>query len=88
MREDFADAARLRLEIPRYDAAADPEWHSLLEDSAALTAGVQEQLQQPARRALDGGAAGRRRCRGGRADPAHQRGRGARLLLLVSVLLT
>ncbi len=28
------------------------EWHELFEDSAALTDGVQDQLQQPARRAL------------------------------------
>jgi diguanylate cyclase (GGDEF)-like protein len=52
VREDFRDAARLRLEIQRYDAQSAPEWHRLFEDSAALTAGVQQQLQQPADRGL------------------------------------
>jgi diguanylate cyclase (GGDEF)-like protein len=52
VREDFRDAGRLRLEIQRYDAQSAPEWHRLFEDSAALTAGVQQQLQQPADRAL------------------------------------
>ncbi|HYB32349.1 MAG TPA: EAL domain-containing protein [Steroidobacteraceae bacterium] len=46
--QDFQQAARLRLVIERYDAQAGPEWHSLFEDSAALTEGVQKQLQKPA----------------------------------------
>jgi diguanylate cyclase (GGDEF)-like protein len=50
--QDFQQAARLRLVIERYDAQAGPEWHSLFEDSAALTEGVQKQLQKPADRGL------------------------------------
>ncbi len=52
VRHDFAQAARLRLEIERYDAQSGPQWHSLREDSAALTVGVQQQLQAPARLGL------------------------------------
>ncbi len=52
VREDFALATRLRLEVARYDAVSRPEWHSLLEESAALTAGVDDLLQRPARREL------------------------------------
>ena len=50
--QDFQQAARLRLVIERYDTQAGPEWHSLFEDSAALTEGVQKQLQKPADRGL------------------------------------
>ncbi|HEV8019054.1 MAG TPA: EAL domain-containing protein [Steroidobacteraceae bacterium] len=50
--QDFQQAARLRLAMERYDAQAGPEWHSLFEDSAALTEGVQKQLQKPADRGL------------------------------------
>jgi len=52
VRQDFARAARLRLEIERYDAQRGPQWHSLREDSADLTVGVQQQLQMPARLGL------------------------------------
>ena len=52
VRQDFKDAARLRHQIERYDAQSDADWHSLVEESAALTVGVQEQLQKPARAGL------------------------------------
>ena len=52
VREDFAHAVRLRQAIARYDAASGGDWHKLLEESAALTAGVQELLQKPARSGL------------------------------------
>ena len=52
VRQDFRDAARLRLDMERYDAQSAPQWHSLFEDSAALAEGVQKQLQQPADRGL------------------------------------
>ncbi|HEY0768231.1 MAG TPA: EAL domain-containing protein [Steroidobacteraceae bacterium] len=52
VREDFAQAARQRLEIERYDVLSGPQWHALRQDSAALTAGVQRQLQMPARLGL------------------------------------
>src|SRR5438034_3159896 len=52
VRQDFAQAARLRHEIGEYDAHSGPQWHGLREDSAALTLGVQQQLQMPARLGL------------------------------------
>jgi diguanylate cyclase (GGDEF)-like protein len=52
VRQDFAQAARLRREIERYDAQSGPQWHNLREDSAALTLGVQQHLQMPARLGL------------------------------------
>ncbi len=52
VRQDFAQAAHLRSQIERYDADSGPQWHSLREDSAALTLGVQQQLQMPARLGL------------------------------------
>jgi diguanylate cyclase (GGDEF)-like protein len=52
VRQDFAHVARLRLEIAHYDAVSGPEWHSLLDESAALTTDVQQLLQVPARRGL------------------------------------
>ena len=52
VRQDFAQAARLRRQIERYDADSGPQWHSLREDSAVLTVGVQQQLQMPARLGL------------------------------------
>src|SRR6266478_3266745 len=52
VRQDSAQAARLRREIERYDADSGPQWHSLREDSAALTLGVQQHLQMPARLGL------------------------------------
>src|SRR5207237_9695358 len=51
-RKDFAQAARLRREIERDDAQSGPQRHSLREDSAALTLGVQQHLQRPARLGL------------------------------------
>jgi len=52
VRHDFEAAARLRLQIERYDEQRGAEWHNLLQDSASLTEGVQEQLQRPARAGL------------------------------------
>src|SRR6266436_5962550 len=52
VRQDSAQAARLRREIERYDADSGPQWHGLREDSAALTLGVQQHLQMPARLGL------------------------------------
>ena len=89
VQQDFAEAVRLRLEIARYDEAAGPEWHSLLEDSAALTAAIQETLQKPARLALVRAA----QHAASAAEVAEQTLRTSAaavlgLLLLVSVLLT
>jgi diguanylate cyclase (GGDEF)-like protein len=50
--EDFATATRLRVAIEHFDAANGPARHALLEDSAILTAAVEEQLQTPARLGL------------------------------------
>jgi diguanylate cyclase (GGDEF)-like protein len=52
VRQDFARATRLRVAITRYDQTSAAQWHSLLEESAGLTAGVQELLQRPARSGL------------------------------------
>ena len=52
VRQDFAEAAKLRRAIARYDDESGPLWHSLREDSASLTAGVQQQMQLPARQGL------------------------------------
>jgi diguanylate cyclase (GGDEF)-like protein len=52
LRRDFLDAAELRLRMERYDALSGSEWHNLFEDSAALTEGIQKQLQKPADRGL------------------------------------
>jgi diguanylate cyclase (GGDEF)-like protein len=52
VREDFAEAVRLRHAIARHDEQSGGEWHKLLEESAALTAAVQELLQKPARSGL------------------------------------
>ena len=52
VRQDFHAAAQLRLQIEHYDEQSGPQWHSLFEDSAALIAGVQQELQQPADRGL------------------------------------
>lgn len=52
IREDIALATHLRLEVARYDAVSGPEWHALIEESAALTAGVDDLLQKPVRREL------------------------------------
>jgi len=52
VRDDFAEAVRLRQAIAHYDEASGGELHTLLEESAALTASVQELLQKPARSGL------------------------------------
>jgi diguanylate cyclase (GGDEF)-like protein len=52
VREDFAEAVRLRLAIAHYDEVSGGDWHRLLEESATLTAAVQELLQKPARSGL------------------------------------
>lgn len=52
VREGFATAVHLRLAIERFDAANGPARRELLEDSANLTAAIQEQLQAPARLGL------------------------------------
>ena len=75
--------------MARYDREAEPAWHALLEDSAALTAAIQEQLQQPARRGLVRAA----QHAAVAAEEAEQTLRNSAaavlgLLLLVSVLLT
>jgi diguanylate cyclase (GGDEF)-like protein len=50
--DDFKTAARLRVAIEHFDAANGPARHELLEDSATLTAAVEQQLQDPARLGL------------------------------------
>jgi len=88
VRQDFAEATRLRVDIERYDAASGRQWHSLLEDSAALTEGIQEQLQKPARRGLM--LAAQRAAAATEVAEQTLRNTGAAvlgLLLLVSVLL-
>jgi diguanylate cyclase (GGDEF)-like protein len=52
VQRDFSQAGRLRLQMERYDTQSAPEWHQLFEESAALTAGVQNELQKPANRGL------------------------------------
>ncbi len=52
VRDDFAEAVRLRQAIAHYDEVSGGEWHKLLEESAALVAKVQELLQKPARSSL------------------------------------
>jgi diguanylate cyclase (GGDEF)-like protein len=52
IRHDFKEAMRLRHEMEHYDAQSGAEWHSLYEDSVALSEGVQKQLQKPADRGL------------------------------------
>jgi diguanylate cyclase (GGDEF)-like protein len=89
LRQDFHEAALLRLAGERYDAQSGPEWHNLFEDSVALTEGVQKQLQKPADRGLLQAA----EHAASAAEIAEQmlRNTGAAvlgLLLVVSVLLT
>ncbi len=89
VRQDFHEAAQLRLAGERYDAQSGPEWHNLFEDSVALTEGVQKQLQKPADRGLLQAA----EHAASAAEIAEQmlRNTGAAvigLLLVVSVLLT
>jgi diguanylate cyclase (GGDEF)-like protein len=56
-REDFNQAVKLRLAIERFDTTNGTERREFLEESSALTAGVQQQLQEPARRGLMDAAA-------------------------------
>jgi diguanylate cyclase (GGDEF)-like protein len=51
-KQDFAQAVKLRLAIEKLDVANDAARRQFLEESAALTAGVQQYLQEPARRGL------------------------------------
>jgi len=51
-KQDFAQAVKLRLAIEKFDVANDAARRQFLEESAALTAGVQQYLQEPARRGL------------------------------------
>jgi HAMP domain-containing protein len=56
-KQDFAQAVKLRLAIDKFDATNDTARRQFLEESAALTAGVQHHLQEPARRGLMDAAA-------------------------------
>jgi diguanylate cyclase (GGDEF)-like protein len=56
-KEDFAQAVKLRLAIDKFDATNDTSRRQFLEESSALTAGVQQYLQEPARRGLMSAAA-------------------------------
>jgi diguanylate cyclase (GGDEF)-like protein len=51
-KQDFAQAVKLRSAIEKFDATNDAARRQFLEESAALTAGVQQYLQEPARRGL------------------------------------
>ncbi len=51
-KQDFAQAVKLRLAIEKFDAANDAARRQFLEESGALTSGVQQYLQEPARRGL------------------------------------
>ena len=65
-----------------------PEWHSLFEESAALTAGVQNQLQQPADRGLLQAAQHAATAAEGAEQMLRRTGAAVLgLLLVVSVLL-
>jgi diguanylate cyclase (GGDEF)-like protein len=89
VRQDFAESIRLRQEIARYDEAAGPAWHALLEDSSALTAAIHEQLQKPARAGLL--KAAQHAAQAAKVAEDTLRTSAATvlgLLLLVSVLLT
>jgi diguanylate cyclase (GGDEF)-like protein len=56
-KQDFAQAVKLRLAIDKFDTANDTARRQFLEESAALTGGVQQYLQEPARRGLMDAAA-------------------------------
>ncbi len=51
-KQDFAQAVKLRLAIEKFDASDEAARRQFLEESTALTAGVQQYLQEPARRGL------------------------------------
>jgi len=56
-KQDFAQAVKLRVAIEKFDASNDAARRQFLEESAALTGGVQQFLQEPARRGLMDAAA-------------------------------
>src|SRR5882757_5882200 len=56
-KQDFAQAVKLRVAIDKFDATNDAARRQFLEESAALTGGVQQYLQEPARRGLMDAAA-------------------------------
>jgi diguanylate cyclase (GGDEF)-like protein len=56
-RQDFAQGVKLRLAIDKFDATNTVARREFLEESADLTAGVQQHLQEPARRGLMDAAA-------------------------------
>jgi diguanylate cyclase (GGDEF)-like protein len=56
-KEDFAQAVKLRVAIDKFDSTNDAARRQFLEESAALTGGVQQYLQEPARRGLMDAAA-------------------------------
>ena len=57
-KQDFTQAVKLRVAIEKFDSTAnDAARREFLEESSALTAGVQQQLQEPARRGLMDAAA-------------------------------
>jgi diguanylate cyclase (GGDEF)-like protein len=85
---DFDEAVRLRQQMERYDAQTAPQWHSLFEESAALTAGVQNQLQKPASSGLLRAAQHAATAAAGTEQTLRSTGAAVlALLLLVSVLL-
>lgn len=55
--EDFIKAVHLRQALEKFDTTGESARREFLEESAALMAAVQEQLQEPARRGLLSGAA-------------------------------
>ena len=89
VRQDFAESITLRQDIARYDEAAGPAWHALLEDSSALTAAIHEQLQKPARAGLLKAAQHAAQAAAVAEDTLRTSAATVLgLLLLVSVLLT
>jgi len=88
VQRDFRDAVRLRQLMERYDQQSEPQWHSLFEESARLTAGVQNQLQKPASRGLLQAAQHAATAAAGAEQTLRSTGAAVlALLLLVSVLL-
>ncbi|MBV8910193.1 MAG: HAMP domain-containing protein, partial [Gammaproteobacteria bacterium] len=89
VRRDFSQAVRLRGQIERYDTQSAPEWHQLFEESAALTAGVQNELEKPASRGLVRAAKHAATAAQGAEHTLRSTAAAVlALLLLVSVLLT
>jgi diguanylate cyclase (GGDEF)-like protein len=52
LREDFDRAGKARLAIERFNVEQGPRKRAFLDESAALTSGVEQELQAPARRGL------------------------------------